>query len=245
MVTMADLIHPTRVRLLNLLIEGPETLSSLAKSLELSKPEISRHLARLRDYALVERGDKTHQITNLGETIMSILSPLEFIVKHYEFFMVHQIFDLPAFIIRNLDSLMKSELLIGTGYIFSKMQEIQQTVKKEIKIAIDQPFPGNDSNPLDNIYFIVPVYAKDENLSLEALKKQAKYFEFRTLPIISYGFGIADEKTGFIFFPGINKKIDYNYAFFVSDPLGIDFLSQLWDYYWKRSDFRVSSKIIE
>ncbi|MFW9854995.1 MAG: ArsR family transcriptional regulator [Candidatus Thorarchaeota archaeon] len=244
MVTMADLIHPTRVRLLNLLIEGPETLSSLAKNLELSKPEISRHLARLRDQALVERGEKTHQITNLGETVMSILSPLEFLVKHYEFFMAHQIFDLPAFIMRNLDSLMQSELLTGTGYIFSKMQEIQQAVKKEIKVVIDQPFPGNDSSPPDNVYFIVPVYAKDENLSLETLKRQTKYFEFRTLPVISYGFGIADEKVGFIFFPGINKKIDYNYAFFVSDPLGIDFLSQLWDYYWNRSEFRDCSKTV-
>ena len=55
-------------------------------------------------------------------------------------------------------------------------------------------------------------------------------------------FGILDETTGFIFFPDLTDKIDFNAGFFVNDPLGIEFLRELWDFYWESSKLRYSSQ---
>ncbi|MHA2295045.1 MAG: ArsR family transcriptional regulator [Candidatus Hodarchaeales archaeon] len=240
---LADIIHPTRIKILKLLSVGLKTLSDLAKELSISKPEISRHLARLRDQGLIEKADKLHKITNLGETIINILAPLVFITEKYEFFKNHQIIDLPLSFVKDLDSLMNSELMSGTGYIFSKMEVISTLTNHEAKIMVDQPFPESSRNIVDKALLIVPAHAKPENIDLEAMRRHSKYFEIRTLPVVNYSFGVVDNMHGFIFFPGLNGKIDYNNAFYVRDSLGIEFLNKLWNHFWEDAQFRTSTKM--
>ncbi|MFQ5820720.1 MAG: ArsR/SmtB family transcription factor [Candidatus Heimdallarchaeota archaeon] len=43
----AELANPARFQMLALLVEAPHTLGEFAKKIEVSKPEISRHLTRL------------------------------------------------------------------------------------------------------------------------------------------------------------------------------------------------------
>lgn len=240
MVTLTDIMHPTRVKVLKLLSEGSQTLAEIAKNLDLSKPEISRHLARMRELNLVEKGDKYHKLTSLGEVFLNLTSPIEFLLDKYDYFMNHKI-DLPFSLVRDIDCLIHSELISGTGYFMSKMEEIREDTANEVRMMVDQPFPGG-SEQVGTALFIVPSYAKSENLSLEFLRKSSKYFEFRTLPIISLTLGIIDRKFGFLFFPErITGKIDYNHAFYVTDQMGLDFLLRLWDHFWDKSDFRISS----
>ncbi|UCE14819.1 MAG: ArsR family transcriptional regulator [Candidatus Heimdallarchaeota archaeon] len=240
--TLADIIHPTRLKMLDLLGGGSQALADIAQNLELSKPEISRHLAKLRELNLVEKRDKIHHLTGLGEVILNLTSPIEFIINNYDYFMNHKV-DLPFSFIRDIDSLMNSELLSGTGYFISKIEEIREKTANEAKMMVDQPFPGSDTQ-IEKGLLIVPTYAKSENLNLELLHKTCNYFEIRTLPIINLSLGIIDRKYGFLLFPErITGKIDYNYAFYVTDDMGLDFLSRLWDYFWEKAEYRIGSSV--
>ncbi|MFX1249931.1 MAG: ArsR family transcriptional regulator [Promethearchaeota archaeon] len=238
--TLTDILHPTRVKILELLSENPKVLADIAKDLDLSKPEISRHLARMRELNLVETKDRSHQLSNLGEVILNLISPIGFLIENYDFFINHRV-DLPFSFIRDIDSLKHSELMAGTGYIASKMEEIRKNTTIEAKMMVDQPFPGSIVQ-IERAMLIVPFYAKIENLNLDILEKSCKYYEFRTLPFVNLTLGITDRKHGFLIFPErITGKIDYNYAFYITDDLGLDFLSRLWDYYWEKAEFRIST----
>jgi predicted transcriptional regulator len=228
--------------MLNLLGEGPQALADFAQNLDLSKPEISRHLARMRELNLVERGDKIHQLTSLGEVILNLTSPIEFLINHYDYFMNHKV-DLPFIFVRDIDSLMNSELLSGTGYFMSKIEEIRKNTANEVRMMVDQPFPGNKVQ-IEKAMFIVPQYAKTENLNLELIQDSCKYFEFRTLPVINLTLGIIDEKYGFLLFPEkITGKIDYNHAFFITDETGLNFLTKLWTHFWEKAEYRISTSL--
>ena len=114
----------------------------------------------------------------------------------------------------------------GTGCFLSKIEEIRKNTTNEIKMMVDQPFLGSRGQ-IEKALLIVPSYAKSENLNLELLQKSCKYFEFRTLPVINLTLGIADGKYSFLLFPErITGKIDYNHAFYVTDDMGLDFLSR-------------------
>ncbi|MFX0185134.1 MAG: ArsR family transcriptional regulator [Candidatus Hodarchaeota archaeon] len=237
---LTEIIHPTRLKILELLGQGPKFLANIAQELDLSKPEISRHLARMRDLSLVEKRDKAHHLTSLGEVILNLTSPIEFLIDNYDYFMNHKV-ELPFSFIRDIDSLIHSELMSGTGYFMSKIEEIRKKTTNEVKTMVDQPFPGS-SIQVDTVLLIVPSYAKSENLNLELLKTNTEYFEIRTLPIINLTLGIVDGKHGFLLFPEkITGKIDYNYAFYVTDEIGLEFLSRLWAYYWEKAKFRINS----
>ncbi|MFX0052709.1 MAG: ArsR family transcriptional regulator, partial [Candidatus Hermodarchaeota archaeon] len=123
--TLTEIIHPTRLKILHLVNEGSQELADIARDLELSKPEISRHLARMRELNLVEKGDKIHHLTSLGEVILNLTSPITFLINKFDYFMNHKV-DLPFSFVRDIDSLMNSELLSGTGYFMSKIEEIRK-----------------------------------------------------------------------------------------------------------------------
>jgi hypothetical protein len=233
-------MHPTRLKILDLLGGGSRALADIARNLDLSKPEISRHLTKMRELNLIEKGDKIHHLTSLGEVILNLTSPIEFLIKYYDYFMNHKV-DLPFSFIRDIDSLMNSEFMSGTGYFMSKIEEIRKNVANEGKMMVDQPFPGS-RDQIEKALLIVPSYAKSENLNLEVLQNFCKYFEIRTLPVINLTLGILDGKYGFLLFPErITGKIDYNHAFYVTDDMGLDFLSRLWDYFWEKAEYRIST----
>ncbi|MHA1994695.1 MAG: helix-turn-helix domain-containing protein [Candidatus Hodarchaeales archaeon] len=242
MVIITDLIHPSRIRILKILKVKPSSLTTITKKLAISKPEVSRHLARMRDAGLVAKEDKDHRISNLGEIIVDNLASLEFIIEKHEFFKDHQIIDLPQIVTRHLDSLTESDLISGAGYILKKMEEINQISAEELKFMVDQPFPKAREKHVKKSSFIIPISAKDENIDLEAIKDVSSSFEIRTLPVINVCFGLFDDKYGVIFFPDLKGKIDYNSGFFISDPLGMEFLMSLWDYFYKKSQIRVKSE---
>ena len=135
-----------------------------------------------------------------------------------------------------------SELVYGTGYIMKKIGELNQIAAKELRAMVDQPFPRVRDSIVKNSYFILPQHAKDENIDFRAINDVSETFEIRSYPVINVSLGIIDQKFGFVFFPDLKGKIDYNAGFFISDPQGIEFLQSIWDYFWKRSKIRNISK---
>lgn len=231
MPSISDILHNTRIKILDLLYNEPKTLGDLSKNINLSKPEISRHLAKLKEQNLISKCDNLNEITGLGKIILNIISPLEFIFQNYDFFMNHNINYLPLEFIRNFDALIGSEIIEGTGYILKKMEEISKIPTKEIKIISGQPFPDMRDEIVNNAYFIVPLVVKSKNIKFSFSEKYNNY-EIRTIPIVRFPLGIIDNKYGFLFFPDLNGNVDYNFALFAENSRSVEFLNQIWEHFW-------------
>ena len=233
------LVNPIRVKILNLLYDRPLTLKDLTENLDLSKPELSRHLAMMRDLSLVERIDSTNNLTSLGQSIVEILAPLDFIINNYEFFKHHSLNGIPSFLLRELDVLLDSERINGLGYVMRRIGESFNLSGDSQFVMIDQPFDRSSepSSKVTNGFYIVPTYAKDENIKDSLLLQNHTAFEVRKLGIVPIAIGIHDSKTGVLFFADNLGKIDYNTMFYISEELGIAFLNKLWNYYWNSAQF--------
>jgi DNA-binding transcriptional ArsR family regulator len=75
---MGMLSHPVRLRLLCILLDGEQSVLSLAASASLSQPAISHHLKKLRDAELVatRRDGKTIFYSLKGNNVAQVLEVL-------------------------------------------------------------------------------------------------------------------------------------------------------------------------
>ena len=79
---LKTLAHPQRLRLLSRLEQGPATVSELTEYLKLPQPEVSTHLARLREKRLVE-GVRDGRFVRYQIANSACFAILECIRKHF------------------------------------------------------------------------------------------------------------------------------------------------------------------
>ena len=77
-----EMSNDIRHNILLLLLQKPERMTLIAKTLDLTSPEVSRHLSRLSETMLIEKdADNFYHITNFGEYFINSLVDLEFITR--------------------------------------------------------------------------------------------------------------------------------------------------------------------
>jgi predicted transcriptional regulator len=233
----SDITHPSRIRILKILNNNPMNLTEISKKLDLSKPEISRHLSKLRELGLIQHEEKTNLLTDLGISILTIVSPLDVILDNYEYFTGHSLTFLPDSFIKEINSLSESDLITGAGLILKKIFEITNEMSDEMKLMTSQPSPSFPQEKKEKIKIIAPSYAKKENIDPETILNLFNNFEIRLLDEINIALVIVDEKYGMLAFPTLDGLVDANYSFFVESSDGMVFLNKLWDYYWELAKF--------
>ena len=143
-------------------------------------------------------------ITPLGGLVLETLSPLQFLVLHYDFFVDHPFINFPSELLFGLNQLYSSRLIIGTGTIFQKFIEVAQSSHKSLKLMVNSPLPNIANVVYDEGCLIVPASASSPALNPGQLSKEIKKYEVRNLPEINYSLSILDEKAGFLY-KGIGK----------------------------------------
>lgn len=226
---------------MKLLENSPMNLTNLSKELKLSKPEVSRHLSKLRELNLIQQEEKVNLLTDLGQSILLIVSPLDLIIDNYDYFTNHSLTFLPGFFIRSIDALSESNLITGAGVVLKKIFEITRKTSDEIKLMTSQPSPDFPQEKKGNVKIIAPSYAKKENLDPQIISKRFNNFEIRILDEINIALMIVDNKYGMLAFPTLDGLVDANYSFFIENLTGIEFLNALWEYYWKIAKFKDKS----
>jgi predicted transcriptional regulator len=226
---------------MKLLDNNPMNLTEISKKLDLSKPEISRHLSKLRELGLIQHEEKTNLLTDLGISILTIVSPLDIILDHYDYFTGHSLTFLPESFIKEIDALSESNLITGAGLILKKIFEITNKMSDEIKLMTSQPSPDFPQEKKAGVKIIAPSYAKQENLDPEKISNLFDNFEIRLLDEINIALVIVDKKYGMLALPTLDGLVDANYSFYVENSTGMAFLNRLWDYYWELAKFKYKS----
>lgn len=235
MTNISEILHPTRIKILKILSEKSNSLKNIAKNLDISKPEASRHVSKLRDLMLVEKDGSLNRLTHLGKLFITILGPIDFLIQHYKFFIEHPLINFPSNFLYGLKYFQGSELITGTGFIFQKEREYAQIAPKTMKLMINTPIPNFTGIIFEEGQFIVPLNTLDTLNNPDVLSKDVKKYEFRKYHEINYSIFILGDMFGFINFPTKNGLPDINSCFFITSKEGMTFLLSLWDYYWKKS----------
>jgi DNA-binding transcriptional ArsR family regulator len=207
------------------------TVTELSESIDLSPPEISRHLSKLMEFTVVQKtDDRKYRITNYGITILSLFSPLEYIFERHDYFCDHPITTLPLHLQLRINELKQAEFVEGTGLVMLKMQEIIENTQESIQVMVDQPFPFGKGQ-IHAKYIVPPL---PDLFNIDNLKPlELKSIDARLYDPLPVGMSISDAKYGLLFFPDSHGKIDYSSVFIINDELGLKFIHDIWDWVWE------------
>lgn len=227
--------HPTRIKILKALSTEPKGVTEISKELQISRPEISRHLGTLRSLNLVTREESINYLSDFGNLILSILAPLDFILEFENYFMEHPLINFPTSFLYGLKELQGCELIQGSGFLFQKQIELGPITSDRLKLMVNSPIPNVSGVQFADGQLIVRQNANMKVLSHENLSKDLKRYEIRQYSEINYIIFIIGDKYGFFHFPTKDGIPDVNSCLFVNNERGIKYLLALWDYYWNNS----------
>jgi len=227
---------------LSLLAEKPYTLTKLTEALgNTSNPVVSRQLARLAEYGLVEKESVTgreYVLSSFGNVLVELLDPLEFLFQHQLFFQEHALDVLPGFLQRDLVALKNATMITGTGDVIVAIKRLVESAENSVVALLDSAF-GNVNNKIKKLKLIVQpdMYANPDlknRMGNVSTHLRWEDIAIRIIPSVSLTMSIFDDgKSGIIIFPRKNDyKPDFSIAFEVKDNEGIKFLKKVWDYYW-------------
>jgi len=121
---------------LNIMINLNEqkiSISSMAKKLDATVPEVHRNFTRLTKSGLISKNiDGYFEPTILGKTMISQLPVITFISKNEKYFENHTFGDLPTKFVHTMGSLVDSEIISGYVKVSEKWRQIYSNADKFI-----------------------------------------------------------------------------------------------------------------
>ncbi|MBN1215429.1 MAG: ArsR family transcriptional regulator [Candidatus Lokiarchaeota archaeon] len=223
-----------RIKILLLLNEKKLSMTKISELINtISKSEISRHLTKLAEVALIQKditSGREYEISSFGKLVITVFEPILFIFKNKNYFQNHSLDYIPPILMKSINALEKAECILGIGKVMYKAKEIFNIPLEEIWMMIDNPYPI-DMN-VKKINFIVPPHMLELKGEIDTENIQYRVRVLSNIPILIL---ITNLGNGALAFSKVGEKSpDYNEAFYIFDKKGINFLKSLWDYFWNK-----------
>lgn len=233
-----ELSSSERVNIMLELQKQDLRLSYLAKELDMTVTEASRHLQRLSEAKLVEKTvGVSYKLTPFGKLTLSLLPSFEFISKHRDYFTTHVISRLPHEFISRLGELVSCTFTDDVMVAFHSVETIIQNAREYVWILSDQilmstlPFLEEAVKRGVKFRLILP-----EDLTpppgFKPIPEIPNLIERRTLKSVDVIVTMSEKKAR-VAFPTIDR-MDY-IGFGSTDVSSHKWCRDLYIHYWERT----------
>lgn len=232
-----------RLDILEALTE-PMRYSDLARSLAVSDGELSRNLKRLTDARLLDRNaDGRFFLTPLARSTLAFAPGLRVLQRQAEFFAEHRLDELPGDLVRDCGALARAQLLQDPFKMFGAIGEVFDGVRTFfwgqwiIQRQVFSPEEIAGQQVLTDRLRANKPDARGVLLAEEMplLKHLPEGFEglvkIRTVAAAPTSLAMSDAGA-FLQFNDRSGRIDFNYAFWGSDPAYMDWCRRLFHHFW-------------
>ena len=214
-------------------------LTSLAKVIDVTAQECSRHLARLSDTGLITKDPVgSYKTTPLGKAILGLIPAIEFLLKHKDYFKEHDLSVLPGSFVERFGELSGGRYL---GHASKVVEQIRSTVshaKDYVWIAADQPVKvgrqiGESFSSTEIPVRLMCEPGADPDILAEAASALPNS-EIRLLEGLKVLIMMNDTSAG-VSFPRLDSKLDLGAGFAGTDAKFRGWCRDLFEYYWSKS----------
>lgn len=230
-----ELSSEERLKTLGLLRIQSLKLTHIAQHLDISLSECSRHLQRLLESFLIEKGsDGDYSLTPYGHLTLSLLPGMEFLSKHCQYFLNHDLSNIPPEFIKRIGELISGELAQDTPTGIKLVDLLYRNTREYAWIMAGQVIvnvmPVVEEKIVEGVKFrsIFP-----EMFTPPPQYKPSIGPERRTLPTVNMRL-LLNEKEALICFPLKDGRIDYA-PFTSKNPEFHKWCKDLYLYYWERA----------
>ena len=134
-----EMSNDIRHNILLLLKQKPERMTQIAGELNLTSPEVSRHLSRLSESKLIQKDvSNFYHVTNFGEYLLNSLVDLEFITKHRDHFIKHSAVNIPIMYQKRMSEISNYKLKTNFMEFLSFINEKIKESEEHVWLYIDQ-----------------------------------------------------------------------------------------------------------
>jgi len=210
-------------------------LSHIAKRLDITITEAARHLQRLTEAQIIEKGPEgRYRLTSYGELILQQLPGLRFIICNRQYFLEHDMSHLPHQFIARIGELSKSSLnrdsLASIAYaelVLKQAEEYSWSLTQQIIVSSLRTIEEKIKEGV-KIRSLLP-----ENIVMPPGFYPVNGVERRTLPIIRLRVMVTD-KEAMLGLPFLNGQMDY--AQLISKDLMFrEWCKDLFLFYWEKA----------
>ncbi len=213
-------------------------MQQIAKSLDMNVTETFRHLQRLSDAKLVEKKvDGRYEVTSLGNLTIGLLSNLNFILKHGNYFLDHDISCLPYEFVNRLGELSNGEFCGDTLTTLNRVRNMVYDSEEYIWAMAEQSESSHVQVTNEKVSKGLEFkFIMQQNLtkSIKITPEVEHLKQRRCLERICVTF-LINEKESVVHFRRHNGEMHY-IGFFGKDEKFRKWTRDLFMYYWDRAE---------
>ena len=243
-----------------LLLRGEDMrLTSISKELDLTSPEISRHVSRLCDTGLVTKDvEGFFSLTPLGGMVLTLLQEFEFASRHAEYFASHTHDGLPPEYVKRIGELSDSKFVDNIPGFFRQIERVITEAREYVWMLVDQ-FPLNHVSLIVEAiergvrFRIVEPRNRVFTADLDAMAPEESRALTRTTitPLVEQR--MLDEVNVYLYisdgvcvtaFPTLRGENEYK-GFTSSDEASHRWCRELFLHHWDRAEERTPSPAVE
>jgi predicted transcriptional regulator len=234
-----ELSSKERMTILLDLQKNKSKLSHIAKKLELTITETSRHLQRLSNDKLIQKEPNgLYGLTSFGTIVLSELSGLSLVYRQRKYFLEHNISIIPHQFINRVGELSGSTYV---GEVMSNIEEGENRIREAqelVWILSDQILTSSVPTLMEKIkkpfdLRIILPEGKFPPENKSRLPLTISNIKKRVLPKIDVIIVMTEEYATFCL-PNRDDKLDYT-GFTGTDPKFLQWCKDLFLYYWEQA----------
>jgi predicted transcriptional regulator len=218
-------------------------LSDIARRLNSSRQEASKHVTRLRDQNFVEKNPSNgyYKLTTLGKLVTKLLPSIEFLSENKDYLLTHNMSSLPEEFIERIGELQEYQYNAKIGLVLSFTHQVIREAGNFVWLMSDHSLINvfdieRDRNRSLTWRIILPIGSK---INWQDLRSYAKNVHTK----IEIGFsheiiaGIAlNEKVAGLLLPDLRGSLDFNSGFISSNLSFCKWCQDLFGYVWDGSE---------
>jgi predicted transcriptional regulator len=227
-----------RLILFNTISNEKLRLTQLAAKLSATTQETSRHLARLQEAGVIEKGvDGCLALTSFGRLVQSLLPSLEFLSKHREYFIAHDVSTLPPEFLERIGELEEGKGAHGVGAVLGHLSMVLREAKSYVWLISDNVMDlrslGGTEVAVDfPIRIVVPAISISGALPMTM--ELGKGVQVGLVDRVSAGLAL-NEKTAGVTFPDSSGKLDFDAGFASDNPRFHKWCEDLFVFHWNKA----------
>jgi len=247
-----DLSSEVRLKQLFTISKKKIRMAELARETDATIQETSRHLARLRNEKFIEKNSEGFfEITTFGRMlIQSTLRSAAVLSKHRDYFLTHDMNQLPPEYLQRIVALTESEFDGMAGLVQRRYEKMLTETREYLwimgdNVTISGERIGQSLNKgVVSLRILFPTHGLGTPLKpKEELNDIRKSFrgslEVRSIERTVVGLVINEMESRFVG-PDLSGRLDYNNAFGGKDSLFHSWCFELFSHYWNRADKVIS-----
>jgi predicted transcriptional regulator len=232
-----ELASESRIQILRHLETENIKMNELARRLDLTATEVFRQLQRLSGAQLIQKNQEgAYLLTAYGKLLMQLSSSVEFVFKHRQYFLTHEVSKLPREFINRLGELSETNLETDVIAIMNKIEKIVKEGESyeyflgEKALSHMEPVMRAKSEAGVKFRFLFPKSLLPPNSDVWVERN----IEGRGLSVVP-AFLSLTEKEGIVCLPTTSGILDY-LGFSGSDKTFLNWAKDLFLFYWERQN---------